>query len=358
MIQLKKVEKWFGDARAIKGIDLFIDDGEFVVFVGPSGCGKSTVLRMIAGLEETSRGDIFINGDNVTDQPPVKRGLALVFQSYALYPHMSVRQNMGFGLKITGMDASQIAERVHQVADILQLTEYLDRRPKQLSGGQRQRVAMGRAIVREPTAFLFDEPLSNLDAKLRTKMRLEIKKLHQRLKTTMIYVTHDQIEAMSLADKVVILQSGIIEQVGAPMEVFLKPKNMFVAGFMGSPSMNFVTGAVRDHTLVFANGDAVPLPQAVIKQCTQGQQVTMGLRPENMCMAKPQSDKVQSLTITPTVYEPLGSEGLISFTYNNSDWVAKIFSTAPVATGDAITLYYTLDTVHFFDATMQNRLGD
>ena len=347
MIQLQKIEKWFGDTQVIKGIDLSIANGEFVVFVGPSGCGKSTLLRMIAGLEEISRGDIFIAGKNMTDQPPIKRQLALVFQSYALYPHMNVRENMGFGLKIAGMSADKIHTRVEQIAHILQLESYLDRRPKELSGGQRQRVAMGRAIVRKPNAFLFDEPLSNLDAKLRTKMRFEIKKLHKDLKTTTIYVTHDQVEAMSLADRVVILQAGNIEQMGSPMEVFLRPKNIFVASFIGSPAMNFVTGIVKNNTLKFANADSVALPVAVASKCVQGQAVTMGIRPENIGLKKINKQGIHTMNITPNIYEPLGSEGLINFVYNDTEFIAKIFSTKPIAVDSKITAYYNMALDYF-----------
>ncbi|MEM6381852.1 MAG: sn-glycerol-3-phosphate ABC transporter ATP-binding protein UgpC [Pseudomonadota bacterium] len=237
-IELKAVEKWFDDLQVIKGVDLEINDGEFVIFVGPSGCGKSTLLRMISGLEETSRGDILIDGKSVATAPPSERGLAMVFQSYALYPHMSVRENVGFPLKTAGIAKPQIEEKVAYAANVLKLDDYLDRRPKALSGGQRQRVAIGRAIVREPAAFLFDEPLSNLDAALRVEMRFEIAKLHQNLNATMIYVTHDQVEAMTLADKIVVLSAGQIEQVGSPRELYERPGNLFVAQFIGSPKMN------------------------------------------------------------------------------------------------------------------------
>ena len=242
-IELTKVRKSFGDVHVIPGIDLEINDGEFVVFVGPSGCGKSTLLRLIAGLEDTSSGTIEIDGKDATNLPPAKRGLAMVFQSYALYPHMTVRKNIAFPLKMAGMDQAEQDKRVERAAKVLNLANYLDRRPGQLSGGQRQRVAIGRAIVREPAAFLFDEPLSNLDAALRVGMRQEISELHQSLKTTMIYVTHDQVEAMTMADKIVVLNAGNIEQVGAPLELYNNPRNLFVAGFIGSPKMNLITGA-------------------------------------------------------------------------------------------------------------------
>ncbi|MBW4710118.1 ABC transporter ATP-binding protein [Roseobacter sp. YSTF-M11] len=241
-ITLSKVSKSFGDVEVIPPLDLEINDGEFVVFVGPSGCGKSTLLRLIAGLEDLTSGAISIDGADATNASPAKRGLAMVFQSYALYPHMSVRKNINFPLKMAGMDQAEADKRINAAAKVLNLTDYLDRRPGQLSGGQRQRVAIGRAIVREPSAFLFDEPLSNLDAALRVNMRLEICDLHKTLATTMIYVTHDQVEAMTMADKIVVLHDGYIEQVGSPLELYESPVNKFVAGFIGSPKMNFVTG--------------------------------------------------------------------------------------------------------------------
>jgi multiple sugar transport system ATP-binding protein len=241
-IQLKQVTKSFGEVHVIRPLDLEIEDGEFVVFVGPSGCGKSTLLRLIAGLEDTSSGTIIIDGADATAVPPAKRGLAMVFQSYALYPHMSVRKNIAFPLKMAGMPLAEQDAKIANAAKILNLDSYLDRRPGQLSGGQRQRVAIGRAIVREPKAFLFDEPLSNLDAALRVGMRMEITELHDRLKTTMIYVTHDQVEAMTMADKIVVLSAGQIEQVGSPLDLYNAPKNLFVAGFIGSPKMNLIDG--------------------------------------------------------------------------------------------------------------------
>ncbi len=242
-IRLNKVSKIFGEMKVIPSIDLEIENGEFVVFVGPSGCGKSTLLRLIAGLEDTSGGRIEIDGKDVTSEAPAKRGLAMVFQSYALYPHMTVRKNIAFPLKMAGEEQAVIDRKVAEAAKVLNLTDYLERKPGQLSGGQRQRVAIGRAIVRQPTAFLFDEPLSNLDAALRVTMRLEISELHQQLGTTMIYVTHDQVEAMTMADKIVVLNRGNVEQVGSPLELYSRPRNLFVAGFIGSPKMNLIEGA-------------------------------------------------------------------------------------------------------------------
>ncbi len=242
-IVLSQVEKKFGDVEVIQPLDLTIEDGEFAVFVGPSGCGKSTLLRLIAGLEDVTAGSIRIDGQEASNTPPAKRGLAMVFQSYALYPHMTVHKNIAFPLRMAGLDKAEQDKRVTEAAKVLNLTDYLDRRPGQLSGGQRQRVAIGRAIVREPAAFLFDEPLSNLDAALRVGMRLEISELHKRLDTTMIYVTHDQVEAMTMADKIVVLNAGVIEQVGTPLELYRTPRNTFVAGFIGSPKMNLITGS-------------------------------------------------------------------------------------------------------------------
>jgi multiple sugar transport system ATP-binding protein len=263
-ISLRNAHKAFGATVIIPGADLEIRDGEFVVFVGPSGCGKSTLLRMIAGLEDLTSGQILIDGKDMTDEAPSKRGLSMVFQSYALYPHMSVRGNISFGLKMAGMPKDQIAAKVAKAAETLNLTEYLDRKPRQLSGGQRQRVAIGRAIVRNPSGFLFDEPLSNLDAALRVNMRLEIMQMHQDLGATMIYVTHDQVEAMTMADRIVVLNRGVIEQIGSPLELYNRPDSLFVAGFIGSPKMNLIAGA-----------------QAEMRNAT-----TIGIRPEHLAISK------------------------------------------------------------------------
>ena len=263
-IKLNQVQKKFGDVEVIPPLDLEIDEGEFVVFVGPSGCGKSTLLRLIAGLEDTTSGNISIDGRDATDLPPAKRGLAMVFQSYALYPHMSVRKNISFPLRMAGLDKKKQNEKIEAAAKVLNLSDYLDRKPGQLSGGQRQRVAIGRAIVREPEAFLFDEPLSNLDAALRVGMRLEIMELHKKLSTTMVYVTHDQVEAMTMADKIVVLQNGIIEQIGSPLDLYNTPQNKFVAGFIGSPKMNLIKG--REAEKYNAN--------------------TIGIRPEHVTVSK------------------------------------------------------------------------
>ncbi len=290
-LQLKKVRKSFGDVHVIHGVDLKVENGEFVVFVGPSGCGKSTLLRLVAGLEETTGGHIEIAGDDVTDVEASERGIAMVFQSYALYPHMTVRENMGFGLRMNKVPASEINRRVNRAAAILHLESLMDRRPKQLSGGQRQRVAIGRAIVREPKVFLFDEPLSNLDAELRVEMRLEIAKLHKELGATMIYVTHDQVEAMTLADKIVVLKSGIIEQVGSPIELYDNPDNIFVAGFIGSPRMNFIRGKVeklqQGKATVSLNGHSNAAAEFTVsgQQPDLGDEIIIGIRPEHFSSA-------------------------------------------------------------------------
>ena len=277
-IKLNAVEKWFDDLQVIKGIDLEIIDGEFIILVGPSGCGKSTLLRMIGGLEDTSRGSIILDDADVTEQPPSKRGLSMVFQSYALYPHMTVRDNMGFSLKVAGTPKEEIDHKVNEAAQILKLEDLLNRRPKDLSGGQRQRVAIGRSIVRAPTAFLFDEPLSNLDASLRVEMRLELARLHQTLKTTMVYVTHDQVEAMTLADRIVVLESGQIAQIGTPKQLYEQPANLFVAQFVGSPKMN-----------IFKNSAAESIVnnKEFLKLLNKNREVAnIGVRPEHFILER------------------------------------------------------------------------
>ncbi|THH35942.1 sn-glycerol-3-phosphate ABC transporter ATP-binding protein UgpC [Aliishimia ponticola] len=287
--------KRYGEVQVIHGIDLTIDHGEFCVFVGPSGCGKSTLLRMIAGLEETSDGTIHIGARDVTQLDPAERGVSMVFQTYALYPHMTVAENMGFGLKMNGVPRAEIKQKVSEAARILKLDEYLSRKPKALSGGQRQRVAIGRAIVRGPEVFLFDEPLSNLDAELRVEMRVEIARLHQEIGATMIYVTHDQVEAMTLADKIVVLRAGRIEQVGAPLDLYRDPDNKFVAGFIGSPSMNFLDGQIEGEgkVAVPALSRSISVPASL---CSGTGAVTVGLRPEHLELDQSGSDAVVELT--------------------------------------------------------------
>ena len=325
-IVLDRVTKRFGDIEVIPEIDLTIEDGEFTVFVGPSGCGKSTLLRLIAGLEDVSSGQIRIDGNDATAIAPAKRGLAMVFQSYALYPHMSVRKNIAFPLKMAGMDQAEIKRRVESAASILNLTNYLDRRPGQLSGGQRQRVAIGRAIVREPAAFLFDEPLSNLDAALRVGMRLEISELHKRLKTTMIYVTHDQVEAMTMADKIVVLQAGVIEQVGSPLELYHQPRNVFVAGFIGSPRMN-----------IFSGDEAKKYDAA-----------TIGIRPEHLSVSTTEGEWKGRVGVA----EHLGSDTFIHVHDTGLDEMitARIAGDIAVSHGDTIYLTPQKEQIHRFDA--------
>jgi ABC-type sugar transport system ATPase subunit len=289
-LELRNVVKRFGSVEVIHGIDLKIEDGEFIVFVGPSGCGKSTLLRMIAGLEETTSGDIHLDGERVNEVPAAKRGLAMVFQSYALYPHMTVRKNLSFGLETMRAPRAEIKRRVAEAAEILQIEPLLERRPGQLSGGQRQRVAIGRAIVREPRIFLFDEPLSNLDAELRVQMRVEINRLHRRLGVTMIFVTHDQVEAMTLADRIVVLRAGVIEQVGTPLELYNKPANLFVAGFIGSPRMNFLAGDVADienGSMQFRTKTGLHISLPAGEGLRSNEPVTIGVRPTHLKVTSP-----------------------------------------------------------------------
>ena len=325
-IVLEQVKKAFGDTLVIPPLDLEINDGEFVVFVGPSGCGKSTLLRLIAGLEDVTDGAILIDGNDATAVPPAKRGLAMVFQSYALYPHMSVRKNIAFPLRMAKLDQAEQDRRVKQAADVLNLTDYLDRRPGQLSGGQRQRVAIGRAIVREPAAFLFDEPLSNLDAALRVGMRLEISELHKRLNTTMIYVTHDQVEAMTMADKIVVLQSGFIEQVGSPLDLYREPQNKFVAGFIGSPKMNFLEGA----------------------EAEKHKAHTIGVRPEHIKASASEGTWTGKVGVS----EHLGSDTFFHVHVENSSEPMTVRAGGEVALHHGDTIYLTPDPerIHRFDA--------
>ena len=339
-INLSHVEKWFGDTQVIKGIDLEINDGEFIVFVGPSGCGKSTLLRMIGGLEDISRGTLTIDGQDVTAEPPSKRGLAMVFQSYALYPHMSVRDNMGFSLKTSGAPKAEIRKKVNEAAEVLKLEPYLDRRPKDLSGGQRQRVAIGRCIVRDPTAFLFDEPLSNLDAALRVDMRLEIAKLHQKLGATMIYVTHDQVEAMTLADRIVVLEFGKIAQVGTPRELYERPANLFVAQFIGSPKMNILpcTTDAQGYTLPGGRGGAFH---------GQGSASKLGIRPEHISLGAGGSGQCDGLV---DVVEYLGAESYVVVDAGALGQITvRTSGDAGVKPGDNVGLTFDAERLSFFD---------
>ncbi|MEL6450647.1 MAG: ABC transporter ATP-binding protein [Pseudomonadota bacterium] len=341
-ITLNAVEKWYGDVQVIKGVDLAIENGEFVVFVGPSGCGKSTLLRMIGGLEDISRGTLEIDGTDVTDQPPSKRGLSMVFQSYALYPHMSVRDNMGFSLKTAGAPKAEIVEKVNAAAETLKLDQYLERRPKDLSGGQRQRVAIGRSIVRDPTAFLFDEPLSNLDAALRVEMRYEISKLHQSLSATMIYVTHDQVEAMTLADRIVVLDAGRIIQVGTPRALYNHPGNVFVAQFIGSPKMNVFGCSASDDRYTVAGGRAGPYRAAAAGA------VQMGIRPEHITTGAAGTGQCDG---TVDVVEYLGADTFVLFDCGAAGKInVRISGDAELAVGDVLGLHFDPDRTHFFDA--------
>jgi len=322
-ITLKQVTKSFGSVDVIQPIDLNVEDGEFVVFVGPSGCGKSTLLRLIAGLEDVSSGQILIDDKDATETPPAKRGLAMVFQSYALYPHMSVRKNIGFPLKMAKMSRADADKKIESAAEVLNLTDYLSRRPGQLSGGQRQRVAIGRAIVREPEAFLFDEPLSNLDAALRVNMRLEISELHKKLKTTMIYVTHDQVEAMTMADKIVVLSAGRIEQVGSPLELYRAPRNRFVAGFIGSPKMNFLTG----------------------NHASKYNAHTIGIRPEHFTVTNDGGEWEGRVGVT----EHLGSDTFIHVHMDDEILTARVNGEIDVHYGDNVSLSASPENIYKFD---------
>ncbi|RUX75553.1 MULTISPECIES: sn-glycerol-3-phosphate ABC transporter ATP-binding protein UgpC [unclassified Mesorhizobium] len=349
-VAISKVAKAFGTVKVLHEVSVDISDGQFVVLVGPSGCGKSTLLRMVAGLETVSAGTIAIGDRVVNHLPPAKRDIAMVFQNYALYPHKTVEQNMAFALKLRKTDPAVVAERVKRAADILDLNPYLKRYPRQLSGGQRQRVAMGRAIVRNPQVFLFDEPLSNLDAKLRVQMRTEIKELHQRLKTTTIYVTHDQIEAMTMADKIVVMRDGRIEQVGAPLELFDRPANLFVAGFIGSPSMNLLKGTMRkgDKPGVDIAGTLFPIGSGNAAQ--DGQAVVYGVRPEHLEI---HPDGVPAKI---SVVEPTGSETLVFLRFGEGEMVALFRERHDFKPGDTLKLKPRLDQIHLFDAETGKRL--
>ncbi|WP_428264064.1 ABC transporter ATP-binding protein [Haliangium sp.] len=352
-IQMRGVHKRFGSTHVIKGVDLDIEDGEFVVFVGPSGCGKSTMLRLIAGLEDITEGDLFIGDKKVTTVAPSKRGVAIVFQSYALYPHMNVYDNMAFGLKLAKHDKGEIEQRVREAARILQIDQLLERLPKELSGGQRQRVAIGRAITRQPQVFLFDEPLSNLDAALRVQTRIEIAKLHERLSTTMIYVTHDQVEAMTLADKIVILNAGHIAQVGAPLELYHHPDNLFVAGFIGSPKMNFiecsiVEASAKGATVELGDGSRIEVPVDA-DRAKKGDKATLGIRPEHVTPTS--DDGATSFRGKVEIVEHLG-EG--SFIYLNTDvsserFIIKEDGDSKATSDQDLGVWMPPESCHLFD---------
>ncbi len=352
-VDIASVHKHFGSTHVIRGVDVSIADGEFCVLVGPSGCGKSTLLRMIAGLEEIGEGEIRI-GDRVVNRvPPKERDVAMVFQNYALYPHMTVRDNMSFALMLAKTPKDEIARKVDRAAGILGLPALLDRYPRQLSGGQRQRVAMGRAIVRDPQVFLFDEPLSNLDAKLRVAMRTEIRELHQRLKTTSIYVTHDQIEAMTMADKIVVMRDGIVEQIGAPLDLYDCPANTFVAGFIGSPAMNMLAGVARGTgagaTIALASGASVPAPAAT----GEGREVLYGIRPEHLALVDPSA----GLPGEVVVVEPTGADTQVVCRVGAQDVIAVLRDRVACRPGDRVGLRPDASRAHLFDAGTGERLA-
>ena len=351
-VVIRDVRKSFGPTAVIHGVSVNINDGEFVVLVGPSGCGKSTLLRMIAGLENISGGEIRIGDRVVNNVPPKERDVAMVFQNYALYPHMTVAANMGFSLQLRGAPKAEIEQRVARAAAILGLQPYLARFPRQLSGGQRQRVAMGRAIVRDPQVFLFDEPLSNLDAKLRVQMRTEIKELHQRLKTTTVYVTHDQIEAMTMADKIVVMHDGLVEQIGAPLELYDRPVNLFVAGFIGSPAMNTLKGTVRANgKLEFEGPGGIRLPLSVVPQGSDGRSAIYGVRPEHFMLGDDGADaEVQ-------VVEPTGAELQVVAKMGGEDIIAVFRERHQFKPGDKIRLKPDPRLVHLFDDATGQRLN-
>jgi multiple sugar transport system ATP-binding protein len=352
-VTIASVKKRFGEVEVLHGVDIDIADGSFAVLVGPSGCGKSTLLRMLAGLEQISDGEIRIGDRRVNDVPPKQRDIAMVFQNYALYPHMTVRENMAFALMLAKLDAATIEAKVGRAADILGLKDLLQRYPRQLSGGQRQRVAMGRAIVRDPQVFLFDEPLSNLDAKLRVAMRTEIKELHQRLRTTSIYVTHDQIEAMTMGDQVVVMKDGRVEQTGSPLELYDRPANLFVAGFIGSPAMNFLPGKLRrsggDASVELADGSRVMAPLG--SGGTDGQPVVFGTRPEHLALSD------SGIAVQVAVVEPTGADTFVACRHQGSELAVVFHERHAFPPGSTIHLQPDLQRAHLFDAGTGRRLA-
>tara|TARA_Y100001949_G_scaffold136959_1_gene118592 strand:- start:193 stop:1290 length:1098 start_codon:yes stop_codon:yes gene_type:complete len=355
-VKMKSIYKQFGKTEVIHGVDLEIKDNEFVVFVGPSGCGKSTLLRLIAGLEDVTSGEIEIDGVRVDYLPPAKRGIAMVFQSYALYPHMNVYQNMSFGLRLAKTDKKVTDQKVREAAEILQITELLERKPKELSGGQRQRVAIGRAIVRDPKVFLFDEPLSNLDAKLRVQMRIELTKLHRELNATMIYVTHDQVEAMTMADKIVVLREGYVEQIGAPLELYHNPVNLFVAGFIGSPAMNFLDGkisGISEHAVEFEleNLEKIQIPCSPGEDATTGNLVRAGVRPEHLELTGEGNAKLRGEVFA---VERLGGETYL-YVHTEKDKALTVHAPGDkvVSVGDLVSIEFSPQTCHLFDSQGQ-----
>jgi multiple sugar transport system ATP-binding protein len=361
-VVLTAVNKWYDrNVHAVKDVNLQTRDKEFMVFVGPSGCGKTTTLRMIAGLEEVSSGEIRIGDRVVNDLPPMDRDIAMVFQNYALYPHKSVYANMAFGLQMRKFAKSEIGQRVRAAAEILDIQHLLDRKPRQLSGGQRQRVALGRAIVRHPQLFLFDEPLSNLDAKLRVQMRVELKRLHERLETTAIYVTHDQVEAMTLGDRVVVMKDGVVQQVGEPMALYSRPANRFVAGFIGSPAMNFAQVTITESgggLWAETAGIRIKVPPAstgALRPLT-GKHATLGVRPEALRLANGSDPAEYVFDATVDVVEPLGSEILLNLTAGTNAFVARVDPGVSVKTHERVRLAFDPARLHFFDQTTETAL--
>jgi len=349
-LALRNLVKTFGKTEVLHGINLDVEDGEFVVLVGPSGCGKSTTLRLIAGLEETTSGEIEIAGRQVNNLEPKDRNIAMVFQNYAIYPHMTVRKNIGFGLRTSRLSRADKDKRIDEVAGILDMTDLLSRKPDQLSGGQRQRVAIGRAMVRNPAVFLFDEPLSNLDAQLRTQMRLEIKKLHQRVRNTIVFVTHDQVEAMTMADRIVIMKDGHIQQVGTPAEVYHQPANMFVAQFIGAPSMNMLTGTWGGSTVSLVNGVSVDIGRNTV---AENKSVMLGIRPDDLTV----DENRPLMEGKVNVQEPLGAETLIYVDVGGAEVIAKASGRKPPAVGATVQLGASVDTMHLFDTETGNALA-
>ncbi len=363
-ISLNSVRKSFGKTEVIHGIDVEVADGEFIVIVGPSGCGKSTLLRMVAGLETVTDGDVAIDGNRVNDMEPMERNIAMVFQNYALYPHISVFDNMAYGLKIAGMPKAEIAERVQTAAKMLQLEDYLTRMPRHLSGGQRQRVAMGRAIVRKPAIFLFDEPLSNLDAKLRVQMRLEIKQLQRSLGTTSLYVTHDQVEAMTLADRLIVMNTGVADQIDTPMHVYKHPASIFVAGFIGSPSMNFLPAKIEsDGSTVSLESGANVRAEGLARSKHAGRGVTIGIRPEHLEMTSP--DRAD-LTLQIAAIETLGADTLVHGSIagtgmgekRNAGFAARLPGNARITEGESLPLRVADGALHLFDRQSEKRIAE
>ena len=358
-VVLKDLNKKFDEVHAVKDVNLTIRDKEFMVFVGPSGCGKTTTLRMVAGLEEITSGEISIGERVVNDLPPKDRDIAMVFQNYALYPHMSVYDNMAFGLKMRKFPKPEIQKRVQDAAEILGIQELLKRKPRQLSGGQRQRVAVGRAIVRHPQVFLFDEPLSNLDAKLRVQMRVELKRLHERLETTAIYVTHDQVEAMTLGSRVVVMRDGWVQQVGEPMEIYSRPQNRFVAGFIGSPAMNFIPTSINEQNgALFADASGLkmkmPADRVARMAAYKGQTVTLGIRPEDLRVSPGADLADYAFDAMVDVVEPLGSEILLDVTLAGQSVVARVEPSVKARPHEKIRLAFVPDRIHFFDTKTES----